>query len=91
MKTNPTSGLSGIAPDASTTRLIFDLLEWLAIRPRPYAEAMEVWRTSCPRLTIWEDAVDLGYVVRRRGDVAAPPTVSLTASGRQALERRARS
>jgi hypothetical protein len=22
------------------------------------------WRTSCPRLTIWEDAVDHGYVAR---------------------------
>jgi hypothetical protein len=22
------------------------------------------WRTSCPRLTIWEDAVDRGYVAR---------------------------
>ena len=31
----------------------------------PYAEVLEVWRTSCPRLTIWEDAVDRGYVARR--------------------------
>jgi hypothetical protein len=89
MKSNPTSGLSGIAPDANP--LIFDLLEWLAIRPRPYAEAMEVWRTSCPRLTIWEDAVDLGYVVRRHDGAATPPTVFLTPTGRQALARRARS
>ena len=65
MKTNPASGLSGIAPDTATNPLVFDLLEWLAIRPRPYSEAMEVWRTSCPRLTIWEDAVDRGYVARQ--------------------------
>ena len=88
--TNPTQGLSGIAPGAPINPLIFDLLEWLALRPRPYSEAMEVWRTSCPRLTIWEDAVDLGYVVRRRDDSAAP-TVFLTPIGQRVLERRARS
>ena len=88
--THPALGLSGIAPDAPNP-LIFDLLDWLAIRPRPYSEAMEVWRTSCPRLTIWEDAVDLGYVVRRQGGVVAEPTVFLTDIGRQALEGRARS
>jgi hypothetical protein len=91
MKTDPTLGLSGVAPDAPINPLIFDLLEWLAIRPRLYSEAMEVWRTSCPRLTIWEDAVDLGYVVRRQDGAAEPPTVFLTTSGRQALVRRARS
>jgi hypothetical protein len=33
------------------------LLAWIAERPRSYAETMEAWRTSCPRLSIWEDAV----------------------------------
>ena len=42
--------------------LILDMLEWLAPAPRPYAEVMEAWRTSCPRLTVWEDAVDAGLV-----------------------------
>ena len=87
MKTNPASGLSGSPSDASTS-LILDLLEWLAAQPRPYAEVMDVWRTSCPRLTIWEDAVDLGYVERRREP--RPPTVFLTPLGRQALEQRTR-
>jgi hypothetical protein len=32
------------------------MLEWIALRPRDYAEVMESWRTSCPRLSIWEDA-----------------------------------
>jgi hypothetical protein len=32
--------------------LILDFLEWIAARPRPYSEVMEVWRTSCPRLTV---------------------------------------
>ena len=45
--------------------LVLDLVEWVAREPRLYAEAIETWRTSCPRLTIWEDAVDRGYVARQ--------------------------
>ena len=44
--------------------LVLDLVEWIAREPRPYSEVIETWRTSCPRLTIWEDAVDRGYVAR---------------------------
>ena len=44
--------------------LVLDLVEWVARAPRPYADVMEAWRTSCPRLTVWEDAVDRGYVRR---------------------------
>jgi hypothetical protein len=57
--------------DAVTTPLIVDFLTWLAKEPRPYGEVMEVWRTSCPRLTVWEDAVELGYVARRRNGAEA--------------------
>jgi hypothetical protein len=46
--------------------LILDLVEWVAKTPRSYADVMEAWRTSCPRLTVWEDAVDRGYLVRER-------------------------
>jgi hypothetical protein len=44
--------------------LVLDLVEWIAGEPRLYSEVIETWRTSCPRLTIWEDAVDRGYVTR---------------------------
>ena len=44
--------------------LVLDLVEWIAREPRLYSEVIETWRTSCPRLTIWEDAVDRGYVAR---------------------------
>ena len=44
--------------------LVADLVEWVARRPRDYAEVMDAWRTSCPRLTIWEDAVERGLVER---------------------------
>jgi hypothetical protein len=47
---------------------------------------MEIWRTSCPRLTIWEDAVDFGFVARRRGPETQSPVVVLTAAGWRILE-----
>ena len=42
--------------------LILDLLQWLAKRDRSYVETMDAWRTSCPRLPIWEDATERGFV-----------------------------
>ena len=42
--------------------LLLDLLASLKASGRPYADVMEAWRTSCPRLPVWEDAVDLGLV-----------------------------
>ncbi len=45
--------------------LILDFIEWLAANPRSYAETMAAWRTSCPRLPVWEEAVDRGFVDRR--------------------------
>ena len=44
--------------------LILDLVEFCARQPRAYAEVIEAWRTSCPRLTVWEDAVDRGLIAR---------------------------
>jgi hypothetical protein len=45
--------------------LILDLLEWMGPEPRPYAEVLDAWRTSCPRLPVWEDATDRGFIARR--------------------------
>ena len=52
------------ATDIQNKALILDLIEWVAARPRPYSEVMEAWRTSCPRLPVWEDACDHGFVAR---------------------------
>ena len=43
--------------------LILDLLEWLDRAPRPYADVMEAWRTSCPRLPVR----DISTTLTRRG------------------------
>jgi hypothetical protein len=67
--------------------LILDLVEWLATQPRPYAEVMDAWRTSCARLPVWEEAVDRGLVVSEM----VPPRgvlVSVTPAGRMLLKKR---
>jgi len=63
--------------------LIVDLLEWLAKKPRTYSEVMEAWRTSCPRLPVWEEANDRGYVGRASRDGTA--MVVVTEMGRDHL------
>jgi hypothetical protein len=44
--------------------LVLDLLEWIGEEPRPYREVLEAWRTSCPRLPVWEDATERGFIAR---------------------------
>lgn len=64
-------------------KLILDLVAWVAAEPRPYAEVMEGWRTSCPRLPVWEDATDRGLLAcePRAGGLV----VVATPAGRAAL------
>jgi hypothetical protein len=63
--------------------LLIDFLRWLAAGERPYSEVMEAWRTSCPRLTVWEDALEARWVERRSG-----ARVALTVEGRAWLAER---
>jgi hypothetical protein len=59
--------------------LVLDLLDWIGPGPRPYAEVLEAWRTSCPRLPVWEDANERGFItrhhVRGRGALVSVSTV----------------
>ncbi len=55
------------------------LLEWLSERPRTYTEVLEAWSTSCPRLSIWEDACIDGLV----DTTAGGGVVAVSAKGRQ--------
>jgi hypothetical protein len=64
--------------------LILDLLEWIGPGQRPYAETMDAWRTSCPRLPVWEDATDLG-LIERHHKVGGPALVSVSPSGAEHL------
>ena len=63
--------------------LVLDLIEWVAHGERSYAEVMEAWRTSCPRLPVWEDANERGLLGRRHVDGRV--VVTVTPSGRALL------
>ena len=65
--------------------LILDLLEWIGPRARPYAEVIEAWRTSCPRLPVWEEANKRGLIdhIHERGQ---PALVAVSSIGRSSLE-----
>jgi hypothetical protein len=65
----------------STHSLILDLLEWLGPSGRPYPEVIDAWHTSCPRLTVWEDASERGYIEVSGRD----PIVSVSALGARFL------
>ena len=73
----------------STDPLVLDLVEWIAREPRLYSEVIETWRTSCPRLPIWEDAVDRGFVTRE-SITGAGVRVAITESGAQFLRAHGR-
>lgn len=59
--------------------LVLDLLEWLTRKDRSYAETMEVWRTSCPKLPVWEEAIDRGLVCVENGN--GQLSVRITSAG----------
>ena len=61
---------------------MIQFLAWVARRPRSHADVMDAWQSSCPRLSIWEDAVIDGYVCFV-GDQAR--SVALTPAGRAVL------
>ena len=65
--------------------LVLDLVDWVAERPRAYQDVMDAWRSSCPRLTVWEDALDAGLVEMQSGSVvvSARGLDFLQANGRQ--------
>ena len=69
--------------------LTLDFLAWLAAEPRDYVDVMEAWRTSCPRLTVWEDAIDAG-LVRRVHVSGQPMRIALTRRGEALLSDRVR-
>jgi hypothetical protein len=68
------------------TPLTIDFLAWLAAEPRDYVDVMDAWRTSCPRLTVWEDAIDADLVTRTHTP-GRPLGVALTPRGEAFLAR----
>ena len=66
--------------------LMQNFLIWLDAAPRDYGAVMEGWRSSCPRLSIWEDALAEGLVrIEPVSGAMATTRVALTAAGRARL------
>jgi hypothetical protein len=87
------TGLRESTGSGTVDTLILDLLEWMGPNPRPYAEVLEAWRTSCPRLPVWEDANDRGFIARhhapRRGALVSVSAAGRSTCGSTANRRRA--
>lgn len=76
-------------PSEPVSLLALEFLHWVASRRRTYAEAMEAWRSTCPRHTVWEDALGDGLIRLERGGTLQESAVILTPRGRDLLERSA--
>ena len=68
--------------------LTIEFLTWISSRPRTYAEAMDAWRSNCPRHPVWDDALNDGLIqIVDTGGAAKQVTVILTPRGRTLLDR----
>ena len=72
--------------DSVVDSLVMDLLEWIGPTPRPQRDVLEVWRTSCPRLPVWEEAHERGFL-QRRHEGGQGAFVSVSPAGREYLRR----
>jgi D-3-phosphoglycerate dehydrogenase len=73
--------------DTVVDDLIVDLLRWLANSQKSYEEVMEAWRTSCPKLPVWEDANDRGFISIEIDPPEGRRVVKITTAGIAFLER----
>ena len=67
------------------TSLMVEFLEWISLTRRTYAQAMAAWQSSCPRFTIWEDALAMGLIEVMDKDNSSE--VCLTAKGNATVQR----
>jgi hypothetical protein len=65
--------------------LTLQMLDWIGKEPRPYAETMDAWRTSCPRLTIFEDAMSAGLIERVSAGQLSDARLRVTEAGQRYL------
>ena len=72
--------------EAVVESLILDLLEWVQKSERSYEEVMEAWRTSCPRLPVWEEANERGLIAIQR--LNGRSTIVITSAGLAHLQQK---
>ena len=69
----------------SVQRLTIQFLEWVSSAPRTYAEAMETWKSTCPRVSIFEDALADGLIRIEHGATVEASRIAVTSRGREML------
>jgi len=75
-----------VREDESVRYLTLQFLDWIAASPRTYGDVIDAWRTSCPRLPVWEEAITKGLVRRANGTSMREAKVLITDKGRHALK-----
>ena len=65
--------------------LMLQFLTWVLDRRRSYEDAMAAWQSTCPRHTIWEDAIIGGLVQIESINGSHQSQVTLTPRGRAVL------
>ncbi len=68
------------------TLLTVEFLTWVASRPRSYSEAMEAWASTCPRNSVWDDALIDGLIQVESAGTMNQSRVILTPRGRAVLD-----
>jgi hypothetical protein len=71
---------------STVDNLLLDLVEWVDTKERTYQETLDAWRTSCPKLPVWEEAIDRGLLVRDFAD--GRWVVRVTPAGQALLQGR---
>jgi len=68
--------------------LTLQFLTWVHSAPRTYDDVKQGWRSTCPRLTTWEDAIEAGLIQFEHGGerLSDCSTVTLTPRGRALLD-----
>ena len=72
--------------ETAAAALTLQFLDFIA-DGRTYGETMEAWRSTCPRMPIWEDAVRQGLVRVENGGAMKSSRIVLTVRGRVLLRR----
>jgi hypothetical protein len=80
--------VEGWPMSATLSPATLEFLAWVARKPRSYAEAMDAWRTSCPRLSAWDDALNDRLIELRAGGTLGESLVILTPRGEALLTER---
>src|SRR5262245_10742996 len=82
----PRKTSSETSEEAAAAALTLQFLDFIA-DGRTYGETMEAWRSTCPRMPIWEDAVRRGLVRIENGGAMNSSRIVLTERGTARLGR----